>query len=527
MSLATFGQNAGNAARSCESLRSLSLPNAKVASAMKVAAGAFVPPSGAVGAGGDTSFYKTLPSFCRVAVVSTPSADSDIKIEVWLPAKDWNGRFRAEGNGGFAGYINYHGMGVAIREGFASASTDTGHSGTPTDAVWALKHPEKVTDFGYRAIHEMTVAAKAAVKAFYGENPRHSYFGSCSNGGRQALMEVERFADDYDGVIAGAPANFWSHLLAGALWDAQALTATPASYIPSSKLPAIATAVNAACDAKDGVRDGILNDPRKCHFDPSTLLCKGGDSDSCLTAAQVTTLKKLYEGAHESRRRQIFPGFLPGAEEGPGGWEPWITGPGPGRSLVFAFGAGFFADMVYENAAWDYRKATLDDAVEAADRKTARALNATDPNLGLFQSRGGKLIIYHGWDDPAISPLNTINYYGSVVRTLGEKDVNSFVRLYMVPGMQHCGGGPGADSFGAPGAPRERDAQHDIQVAIQDWVERGVAPREIIATKYQGDDPAKGVKMTRPLCPYPQSAKYKGSGNTNDAANFICAPGSN
>lgn len=518
--LPAFGQDTS---QRCERLSKLSLPQAKVVSATAIAAGAFAP-RGAVG-GRDKTLYNTLPEFCRVQIVSAPSTDSDIKIEVWLPAKGWNGRFRADGNGGFAGYINYTGMAVAIREGFASASTDAGHAGTFTDAAWALHHPEKVTDFGYRGIHEMTLAGKTAIKAFYGENARHSYFGSCSNGGRQALMEVQRFPDDYDGVIAGAPANFWTHLLTAGLWNAQALTATPGSYIPSSKIPAIAAAVNASCDAKDGVRDGILTDPRRCRFDAATVLCKGSDSESCLTAAQVTTLKKLYEGAHDSHGREIFPGFLPGAEAGPDGWAAWITGTAPGRALLFVFGEGFFADLVYENASWDYRNASLDDAVEAADAKTARALNATDPNLRPFHTHGGKLIIYHGWDDPAISALNTINYYGAVVRTLGEEDVNSFVRLYMVPGMQHCAGGPGADSFGAPGALRESDARHDIQVAMQEWVEKGIAPGTIIATKYEGDDPSQAVKMTRPLCPYPQAAKYKGSGDANDAANFVCAAG--
>ena len=518
-------QEAGRAAQTCASLSQLRLAAGKVVAATMVTAGSFEPPAGAVAAGRDKSFYKTLPAFCRVALVSTPSADSDIKIDVWMPATGWNGRFRAQGNGGFAGYIDYEGMGVAIREGYATASTDTGHTGTPTDAAWALDHPEKVIDFGYRAIHEMTVAAKAAIQRFYGEAPRHSYFASCSNGGRQALMEVQRFPDDYDGVIAGAPAYLWTPLLTSALWNAQALTATPAGYIPSDKIPAIAAAVNADCDAKDGVRDGVLNDPRECHFDARTLLCKGGDSVSCLIAPQVTTLQKLYEGAHDAHGRAIYPGFMPGGEAGPGGWGLWITGPGPGRSLLFAFGNGFFADMVYDNASWNYKSAELGAALRAADAKTAPDLNATDPNLRTFEKHRGKLILYHGWDDPAISPLNTIHYYDAMLRSIGEKDVNAFVRLYMVPGMQHCGGGPGADSFGQPGALRLGDAQHDIQVALQDWVEKGIAPERVIATKYEDEDPSKGVKMTRPLCPYPERAKYKGSGNSNEAASFTCVAG--
>jgi Tannase and feruloyl esterase len=523
---AGFGQTKPpETTQSCESLAQLSLPNAKVTLAQTMAAGAFVPPS-MVGPGAPVSLYKTVPSFCRVAIESTPSADSDIKIEVWMPSSGWNGKFRAQGNGGFAGYMDYAGMGIAVREGYATAATDTGHSADLTDARWALGHPEKVADFGYRAVHEMTQAAKAAIKAFYRDSLRHSYFASCSNGGRQALMEAQRFPEDYDGILAGAPANFWTHLLTSALWDAQALTLDPASYIPSSKLPAIAQAVNAACDAMDGVSDGIVNDPRKCHFDPALLLCKGADSDSCLTAPQVVALKKLYAGAHDSHGGAIFPGFLPGAEEGPEGWVAWITGSGPGKSLLFAFGTGFFANMVYARADWNYMSANIDEAVKAADERTAHDLNATDSNLAAFKARGGRLILYHGWNDPAISALNTIDYYNRVVKTMREKEVDSFVRLYIVPGMQHCGFGPGPHRFGAAGAlklPKPNDAQHNIELALEEWVENGAAPSTIVATKYTDDDPAKDVKMTRPLCPYPESARYKGQGDSNDAANFTCS----
>jgi hypothetical protein len=512
-------------AQPCESLAQLSLPNARVTLAQTVAVGTFLPP-GLGGANAAAWFYKTLPSFCRVAILSTPTADSDIKIEVWMPATGWNGRFRAQGNGGFAGSIDYRGMGLAVADGHASGSTDTGHAAEVTDARWALEHPDKITDFGYRAIHEMTRAAKSVIKAFYGQSPQHSYFGSCSNGGRQALMEAQRFPEDYDGIIAGAPANFWTHLLTGALWDAQALTLEPASYIPSSKLPAIADAVNEACDAKDGVSDGIINDPRKCHFDPAVLLCKGADSDSCLTAPQVVALKKLYEGAHDARGHTIFPGKLPGAETGQQGWTPWITGSGPGKSLLFAFGIGFFANMVYAQPDWNYKDAKLGDAVKAGDERTASVLNATNPNLSAFRARGGKLILYHGWNDPAISALNSIDYYNAVIRAMRQKQVDSFVRLYMVPGMQHCGFGPGPYRFGEPGSlkfPTLSDARHNVELALEEWVEKNVALGTIITTKFTDDDPSKGIQMTRLLCPYPQSPKYKGHADSNDAANFTCA----
>jgi len=516
---ASSGQN-------CEKLAKVRLPSVQITSAQMVATGAFTPPEKlSPWLRAEPDFYKKLAPFCRVMATARPSADSDIKIEVWLPASGWNGKFQGQGNGGFAGEIDYHLMGRAISEGYATAATDTGHAGSGTEAKWALGHREKVIDFGYRAIHEMTEVGQAATQAFYGERPQHSYFASCSNGGRQALMEAQRFPADYDGIMAGAPANFWTHLLASALYGAQATTLDPASYIPDRKLPAIAAAVNAACDAQDSVTDGILNDPRQCHFDPSSLVCRSGDSDKCLTSAQAKALKKLYEGAHDSQGKEIYPGLLPGAELGDGGWKAWITGEEPGKSLMFDFGNGYFANMVYGKANWKYKTANFDQAVKKADSKTASLLNATDPDLKRFQARGGKLIIYHGWNDPAISALNSINYYQQVLGVMGEPAVDSFARLYMVPGMQHCFQGPGTDSFGQPGTMVPKDPEHDMQLALEQWVEKGVAPGVIVATRYVDEDAAKGVQMTRSLCPYPQEAKYKGSGDTNQPESFECVVG--
>jgi feruloyl esterase len=516
---ASLGQN-------CEKLAKVRLQKVQITSVEIVAAGAFTPPENlSPWLRGEPEFYKRLAPFCRLMARARPSADSDIKIEVWLPASGWNGKFQGQGNGGFAGEIDYHLMGRAVSEGYATAGTDTGHAGSGTDAKWALGHRGKIIDFGYRAIHEMTEVGQAVTQAFYGKRPQHSYFASCSNGGRQALMEAQRFPADYDGIMAGAPANFWSHLLASALFGVQATTLEPASYIPDRKLPAIAAAVNAACDAQDGVTDGILDDPRRCHFDPSTLTCRSGDSDKCLTAAQAATLRKLYEGAHDSQGKEVYPGLLPGAELGDGGWKTWITGEAPGKSLMFDFGNGYFANMVYGKANWDYKAANFDEAVKAADSKTAEILNATDPNLKRFQARGGKLMIYHGWDDPAISALNSIKYYEQVVGVMGQPAVNSFARLYMVPGMQHCFQGPGTDSFGQPGTKVRKDPEHDMQLALEQWVEKGMAPGAIVATRYIDDDAAKGVQMTRPLCPYPQKAKYKGSGDTNQSESFECVAG--
>jgi hypothetical protein len=519
------GQEASSGTGACKALARMALPAAQVESAETVAAGAFTPPANLPPwMVGDLPFYRTLPAFCRVVVKAAPSADSDIQIETWLPLAGWNGKFRGQGNGGFAGQVNFRGMAEAVRQGYATAGTDTGHSGEGTDASWALGHPEKVTDFGHRGIHTMTQTAKAAVKAFYGGSPQRSYFGACSNGGRQALMEAQRYPEDYDGILAGAPANFWTHLLTKAIADAQATTLDPASYISSGKLPALALAVNAACDAQDGVTDGVVNDPRRCPFDPLTLLCKGPDSETCLTAPQVTALKKLYAGPHDSRGRLIFPGYVPGAEQGSGGWATWITGPAPGKSLLFAFGIGYFANMVYERADWDYRGANIEEALRAAEEKTAPKLDATDPNLTAFKARGGRLVLYHGWNDPAISALNTIGYYDSVVSTLGKQETDRFVRLYLAPGMQHCGEGPGPNSFGQSGSTPSTEPRRDVFTVLERWVEKGEAPASIVATKYANDDPSKEVLATRPLCPYPQIAKYKGQGDSRNAEAFVCAP---
>ncbi len=511
-----------DAQKSCEALSSLKLEETTITSAEVVAAGTFTPPSGQESFPGADG-YKRVPEFCRVRAEARPSKDSDIKIEVWMPASGWNGKYQGQGNGGFAGAIDYAGLASAVGRGYASAATDTGHAGDATDASWALGHREKIIDFGYRGIHEMSVQAKAVIAAFYGKAPQHSYFASCSDGGREALMEAQRFPDDYDGIVAGAPANFWTHLVAGAAWDSQALLADPASYIPPAKLAAISAAAIASCDAKDGLADELISDPAACHFDPAQIQCKGAESDSCLTGPQVTALKKIYAGPHASSGTQIFPGYMPGGELGGGGWEPWITGTAPGKSLQFAFGSHFFADMVFDDANWDFRKFNLEPDTKLADKKMAAILNATDPDLRPFQKRGGKLIMYHGWSDAAISPINSIHYYDSVMKKMGSGS-GDFIRLFMVPGLQHCFMGPGPNSFGQLLSGPQGDPEHDVLSAVERWVESGAAPQKVIATKYVNDlDPSQGVKMTRPLCPYPQLARYNGAGDKDDAANFVCA----
>lgn len=509
--------------QACDALSALKLKDTTITSAVSVAAGEFEVPSGSMERG-NSSIFKSAPAFCRVAAEIKPTPDSDIKVEVWMPASGWNGKYMSHGNGGFAGGIFYASLASAVKHGYAVAGTDTGHSAAPTDATWALGHPEKIKDFGYRAIHEMTLKAKAIIHAYYGKDPQYSYFTSCSNGGRQGLMEAQRFPEDYNGIIAGAPANFWTHLLVAGTWNVQALQNNPASFISPAKIPAIADAVLAACDAQDGVKDGVINDPAACHFDPEVLLCKQADS-SCLTAPQVAALQKIYAGPKNSKGEKLFPGLAVGGEKGLGGWALWITGSAPGKSLGYAFSTNFFANMVFDNAAWDFKTLNFDGDIKTTDDKQATSLNATDPNLKKFKARGGKLIMYHGWSDSGISPFNTIDYFNSVEKTMGAHDTDSFARLYMAPGVQHCGGGPGPDSFGADeGSQGPSDPQHSMLTALEQWVEKGVAPDQIIATKLNDPaDPAKGVRMTRPLCPYPQVATYKGSGDTNDQSNFGCS----
>lgn len=502
-------------AASCESLAQLKMSATTIESAMSVPAGTFTPPKSAAIAG--------LPAFCRVTGVIQPSDDSHIRFEVWLPAAGWNGKLQGIGNGGYAGSIDYGagGLSGAVSRGYAAAATDTGHEGSGVSAAWALGHPEKIIDFGHRAIHETAVKAKAIIREFYEEGPKRAYFSSCSNGGRQALMEAQRYPEDYDGIIAGAPANYWTHLAVGFLWDSLATVSDTKNLITARKMPALQTATLAACDALDGVKDGVIDDPTRCHFDPAKLLCKGPETDACLTAVQVASLQKIYEGPRNSKRESLFPGYMTGGEAGSGGWSAWLTGAAPKTSLQYVFGTQFFSNMVYDNAAWDYKTFEVDAATQAADSKMGPVLNATDPDLSAFQSRGGKLIIYHGWSDAAIAPVNAINYYNAAVAKSGAGEAGKFLRLFMVPGLQHCGGGPGPDTFGQYGA-AQGDAEHDLARALERWVEQGVAPDKIVATKFKPGPPPVAIR-TRPVCRYPEVAQWKQSGSTDDAANFICA----
>ena len=518
------------APNACPALLELHLADTKITKAVRYAAGEFPTPPGAPGSVVEGA--KLLPALCRVVAELTPTPDSSIQIELWMPVEHWNGRFRGQGNGGFAGEISYQAMGISVIAGYASAGTDTGHSGQAIDASWANGHPEKIADFGYRAIHLMTLRSKELVAAYYGTAAKHSYFAACSDGGREALMEAQRFPADYDGILAGAPANNWTALLTSGLRNVRAESETPESYVPSSKLAAITAAVMAKCDAKgstgfDGVADGILTDPRACGFKPAEMLCKGDDSESCLTAPQVKTVETFYDGVREKDGKLIFPGFSRGGEKDDGGWSLWITGQGPGSALISFFTNGFYSDMVFAGAkpAVDFKTFPVDEMYRIAKMKSAGDLDAVDANLKPFFSRGGKLILYHGWNDPAISPLNSIDYYGKVMAITGRKETEASARLYMAPGMGHCSGGAGPDSFGQygwlPGRGAD-DPKRDAYLALEQWTEGGMAPAEIVAMKYAGER-SNEVTMARPLCPYPQVAKYKGVGDTNKAESFVCA----
>jgi feruloyl esterase len=480
-------------AASCDKLAALALPDTTISMAEVVPAGQFVAPGDRQPSARDAETYKSLPEFCRVAATLKPSSDSDIRVEVWLPVSNWNGKFQAVGNGGWAGVISYSALAEAVHAGYASASTDTGHVGGR--GTFALDHPEKLIDFSWRSEHEMTVKSKAIIQAFYGNAPRLSYWNGCSTGGRQGLKEAQKFPDDYDGIIAGAPAN----RTAISLWIADAVLKDPASYIPPAKYPVIHQAAIAACDLRDGVKDGLIDDPTKCNFDPKVLLCKGADGPSCLTAPQVEAAKKIYSPAINPRTgQQLFASLVPGTELG---WGVQALGPEPSQNIYDQY-----KYVVFKDVNWDWKTFDFDKDIVRGDLPENLPMNATDPDMKAFFSHNGKLLMYHGWSDPNVPTLNTIKYYKSVVDTMGgpAKASNS-VRLFLEPGMGHCGGGEGPNVFDKVGS-------------LEQWVEKRKAPEMIIAS-HRTDGK---VDRTRPLCPYPQVAKYKGSGSIDDAANFAC-----
>jgi feruloyl esterase len=496
--IALAGAAAADAATACADLRDLKLPNTTITLAERVPAGDFSVPGG-FGPLGTAQSLK-VPAICRVAGVVTPA----IKFEVWLPEGNaWNGRFEAVGGGGLAGVISYSALAEAVNDGYASSSTDTGHEASDTANTWTLDR-QRVTDYGYRAIHEMTLKAKAVIDAHYGKAPEYAYFNGCSTGGRQGLMEAQRFPDDYNGIISGAPVNRFTNLHMGQLWTAHATLKKPGAVLTRDDLTKVSAAVLAQCDAADGVKDGMLADPRTCKFDPGTL--------QGFRPEQIEALKMIYKGAVNPRTGvQIYPGLEVGGEApqpGNPGWAGLMNGKGP-----FVYDVPVLGGMGFHNLQWDWRTFDFDHDVALVDAKLFGTLNAINPDLGDFKKRGGKLIVYHGWSDPGVMPQQTLNYLASVrdfagksTGTDGGAYTDEFVRLYMLPGVGHCRGGVGPD-------------QADWIGALAGWVEKGKAPASLEGRR---EDQGK-VVMTRPFCPYPQVARYKGKGDTNDAKSFECA----
>lgn len=484
------------AAAPCESLMSLTLPNATITLVQAVAAGQFSPPAGIQ----DGQGFQNLPAFCRVAATLKPSDDSDIKIEVWLPATGWNGNFQAAGNGGWGGSINFAEMANFLRSGFATASTDTGHQGS--NASFALGHPEKLKDFGYRAFHEMTVDAKAMIAAYYGNGPRLSFLNQCGGGSRETLAEVQRFPADYDAVGVIGFDGYKTSLHFGQIWVYQATHKEPASYIPPEKYPMIHQAVLDKCDALvDGVKDGLIDNPPGCPFDPKEIQCKEGDGPNCLTAAQVEAARTIYTPVTNPRTKQkVYSPLFKGSELG------WTAQAGP---EPFPNALEFFKWVVFADPNWDYktRPVNFDGDVAAANKPELAVLSAVDPNLSGFLNRGGKMLIVGGWADSGIAPGSSVDYYKAVQARMGEKQIRDSVRLFMVPGMGHCLGTNGAEAF-----------NFDSLKVLQEWRQGGKAPDQVVTTHYKNGREAG----TRLVCSYPQVAVYKGTGSSDDAANFTC-----
>jgi feruloyl esterase len=484
---------AAAAAVPCEGLAGLTLTQAKITAATVVAAGPFVQPGRAGGAAPATSpAGPRLPEHCRLVMVLTPTSDSHINMELWLPTTRWNGKFMAVGNGGFGGSIQGYGeMATAIGLGYATAGSDTGHSAADgPNGMFALGHPEKIVDFSHRAVHEMTAKSKQLIDQFYGRAPQFSYFKGCSTGGRQAVMAAQRFPEDFDGIIAGALANRHIQMHTAGVARSIELARHPEAAIPAATAQMVTRAVLNACDT---LEEGFLTNPRACSFDFKTLACKGTATDACLTPPQLKTVETFYGGLKNSRGELIFSG------QALGNPLPALRGVAEGGTP----GGGFDTVRIwaFQNANYDWKTFDLDRDMPIINSKVG-FVDAVDPDLSKFKAHGGKLLLYAGWGDTTITPENTVLYYESVLKKMG-KDQDNFTRLFLVPGMAHCRGGDGPNTFDAIGT-------------LEAWREKSVAPAQITAFNPQ-------TSVTRPVCPYPQFAKYKGSGNLKDASNWACA----
>ncbi|WP_255551522.1 tannase/feruloyl esterase family alpha/beta hydrolase [Granulicella sp. dw_53] len=465
----------------------LASPAVSITLAKKIDAGAFT-------SGGSPKMFSHLPAFCRVAATLKPTSASDIRIEVWLPLIGWNGKFLAVGSGGWGGSIAYDGMADALQRGYATSATDDGHSGP--SASFIQGHPEKFIDFAYRAEHEMTVEAKALIKTFYGREARLSYWNGCSGGGREGLLQAYRYPDEFDGIIAGDPAdvrrNSW------ALWLAVQTFKDPADYISPDKYSMIHRAVLNACDANDGLKDGLIGNPESCHVSLKSLECKAADNSDCLTPRQIQTAQTIMSPATTPTGKVLFPRLEPGTELR---WTRLAGGPAPADLFLDEF-----RYVVYQDPNWDWKTFNLErDA--AKSNAVDKDIDSLDPHLASFAKHGGKLLLYHGWADQQVAPGSSIEFYKSVLALSEDPaQASNWIRLFMAPGMGHCSGGEGPDNF-------------DKISLIEQWVEQGKPPAQITASHQT----AGHVDRTRPLCPYPQVARYNGSGNIDNAANFTCS----
>lgn len=446
---------------------------------------------------------------CKVSGV----IGQEIRFEMLLP-DDWNHCFFMGGGGGYVGQVVNAALGT-VNQGYATVGTDTGHEGNGIQAGWALNHLERQLNFGYLAIHRTAEVAKALIRAYYGSAPKLSYFTGCSRGGGQALMEAQRYPDDFDGIIAGAPAFDWTGFTAEMVQNVQLSFPDPenlaAPVVTIDNLKLLESRILGACDHLDGVTDGIMEDPRDCPFDLADIPACPEDlpGPDCFTKAQRAAIERVYAPA-ANQDGAIYPGQPFGGESHPQGWYPWITGTA-GRafeelgisSLQWGFGTEFLKYFVFGNPKWDYTQYNF-STWEEDTRLVSTFIDATNPNLSAFKNRGGKLILWHGWSDPALSALGSVEYYAQV-EALDAK-VRDYFRMFLLPGVLHCGGGPGPDKV-------------DWDSVLVDWVEKGVAPEYVVAAKH---DEGGQVVMTRPLCPYPQRAIYTGKGSSDEAENFVC-----
>ena len=482
----------------CDGLQHVTLAGAAVTGVQSIAAGAFAPPELAAAAPQTRQQLAGLPAFCRVMISARPSIDSDIRIEVWLPQAGWNGRFQAVGDGGLAGVIPMSVMAEALVEGYATSGTDTGHVGGNADFMPG--HPEKLVDFAYRSTHEMAVAAKAVIAAFYGKAPAWSYYNACSGGGRHGITSAQRYPGDFDGIVAGAPSWNQARLDAGRIGVNLFVNRAPGSRIPENKFPMIHAAVILACDGLDGAQDGLIENPRACPFDYGSLLCKGEDGPSCLTAPQVESAKAMTSPFRESKSGRVLlqPHLHPGSEL----WWATLGSPEPLPNSLARVRNFHLKDTQHA-----FRLDTIAQDIERAAKMDKGLLASDNFNLKPFFERGGKLLLWHGWADPQVPAENTLIYHDNVVSVVGET-AKSSMALFMMPGVLHCRGGPGPDAF-------------DRMGAISKWVEQNEKPVRIVATRHSGGK----VQRTRPLCPFPQVARYQGTGDMNDESNFVCVLG--